>query len=265
MKTRVIDFHTHIFPEKIVDRAIFTLEKNSGEKAFHDGRLSSLLKSMDNAGIARSVIANIATKPDQFHSILTWSQEIRSERIIPFLSVHPLDPLMVEHVRITKEEGFKGIKMHPYYQEFTLDNETMYPLYAALIKYDLILLSHTGFDIAYPRTRICDPEKIAHVKNIFPELTFVASHCGAWEDWEEVEKYLLGKKIFLELSFAFTTLPPEKRDKFLTKHPSDYLLFGTDSPWTDQFAAYRGIESIEMSAERKGKILYKNAESLLKL
>jgi len=261
--SKIIDFHTHAFPEKIVDRAIATLEENSGEKAYHDGRLSSLLKSMDRAGIDAAVIANIATKPDQFDSILAWSKAIRSERVIPFLSIHPDDPQAREHIRIAKKEGFKGIKLHPYYQEFVLNEERLFPVYEEIAKQELALLSHTGFDIAFPHDRICDPEKIIAVVERFPELLFVASHCGAWEDWDEVEEHLIGKNIFIELSFSGTAIDPSRAKKMILAHPIEYLLFGTDSPWVDQQETVAGIQSLDLGEERNEALFYKNAQRLL--
>jgi len=262
---KIIDFHTHAFPEKIVERTIAMLEENSGEKACHDGRLSSLLTSMDRADITAAVIANIATKPEQFNAILAWSQEIRSQRVIPFLSVHPDDPHAREHIRMTKKEGFKGIKLHPYYQEFILDEERLFPIYDEIAKQGLILLSHTGFDIAFPRDRICDPEKIITVIERFPELLFVASHCGAWEDWDEVEMRLIGKNIFIEVSFSVTSLDPKRAEKMLSSHPKDYLLFGTDSPWVDQRTTAQGLEELNIDNDIKEALFCKNAERLLQL
>jgi uncharacterized protein len=33
-----------------------------------------------------------------------------------FPSLHPDDPLLFEHLQEVNDEGFKGVKMHPYYQ-----------------------------------------------------------------------------------------------------------------------------------------------------
>jgi uncharacterized protein len=260
---KIIDFHTHAFPEKIVDRAIATLEENSGEKAVHDGRISSLLQSMDTAGITAAVIANIATKPDQFEAIMRWSQAIRSSRIIPFLSVHPRDNNARERIRIIKEEGFCGVKLHPYYQGFRLDEERMFPLYEEIAKQRLVLLSHTGFDVAFPRDRICDPQKILAVVEKFPELIFVASHCGAWEDWDEVEKHLVSKPVYMELSFSVQSLSAERVRTLIGSHPPEYLLFGTDSPWTDQKETVDGLKKLALSQPVEDAILFKNAARLL--
>lgn len=259
----IIDFHTHAFPDKIADNAMAALTSEVDVKAYLDGRLSSLVDSMDAAGIDASVLANIATKPEQFENILTWSKKIRSERIVPFCSIHPNDTQALEHIRVIKEEGFKGIKLHPYYQSFTLNEERMLPLYEAMAKHDLILLSHTGFDMAFPFERICDPEKIINLTHRFPELIFVASHLGAWEDWDEVETHILGKKIYIEISYSLHMLPPERARSLIEKHPKEYILFGTDSPWMDQSLAIADVEKLSLDSEYKDALLGGNAERLL--
>lgn len=63
---RIIDFHTHAFPDELAKRAIVALHDGIEERACLDGRLSSLLSSMDNAGISASVICCIATHPGQY-------------------------------------------------------------------------------------------------------------------------------------------------------------------------------------------------------
>jgi 2-methylcitrate dehydratase len=76
-KAGVIDFHTHAFPDSLALRAIAVLEAEApGVKAFLDERVSSLLASMDRAGIEKSVVCSIATKPSQYRAILSWSREI---------------------------------------------------------------------------------------------------------------------------------------------------------------------------------------------
>ncbi len=95
-RAAAIDVHTHAFPDRLAARAIAALEAGAPScRAFLDGRLASLVASMDRAGIETSVVASIATKPEQFPAILAWSREIASPRIVPFASVHPDDPQAV--------------------------------------------------------------------------------------------------------------------------------------------------------------------------
>jgi predicted TIM-barrel fold metal-dependent hydrolase len=259
----IIDFHTHAFPDHVAENAIPYLEQEADVKAFHDGRLRSLLKSMDRSGIEEAVICSIATKPTQFQPILEWSKQIASERIIPFPSVHPDDEDMPGKVKLIHDAGFRGIKMHPYYQNFSINEERMLPFYQALVDYDLILLCHTGFDIAFPHDRIADPEKTYEIINRFPGIKFITSHFGAWQDWDEVEKYLLGKKIYMEISYSLDYMGEQRAYNFFEKHPADYIIFGTDSPWDDQARALQHFRSFKLGQKLEEKILFQNASRLL--
>jgi hypothetical protein len=130
----IIDFHTHVFPDEIAARAMQTLLEEGKKKydvnAHLDGRLSSLLSSMDRNGIEKSIVCSIATKPSQFGPIMTWSKKIMTERILPFPSLHPDDSGFAAHISRIRDEGFRGIKFHPYYQDFTLDEERRKRSYA---------------------------------------------------------------------------------------------------------------------------------------
>jgi hypothetical protein len=96
MPDKIIDFHTHAFSDEFAHKAMDSLTKDHPDVPyFLDGTIGSLLKSMDNAGIDKSVICSIATKPKQFKIILDWSLQIRTDRIIPLGSVHPFFPVLI--------------------------------------------------------------------------------------------------------------------------------------------------------------------------
>jgi len=260
---KVIDFHTHAFPDNVAEKAIPLLENEGGIKAKLDGKLKSLLNSMDKNGINKSVVCSIATKPSQYFSILKWSEEIKSERIIPFPSFHPDDEEWEKRIDEIKKKGFKGIKIHPYYQNFNLDEKKMFDIYAKVESSGLILVSHTGYDFAFERVRKADPEKIIKIKKSFPDLKFITTHLGSWEMWDEVEKFIVGKEIYMEISFSLQFLPEEKAKRIILKHPLEYILFGTDSPWTDQGEALERLKKLKLPEKIEEMILYKNAYSLL--
>jgi predicted TIM-barrel fold metal-dependent hydrolase len=263
MMYKIIDFHTHAFPDLLADRAIKTLEKAAGVKACLSGTISALLQSMDRCGIDKSVVCSIATKPSQFESIITWSAEARSERIIPLPSVHPEDPKASERVYQIKAEGFKGIKLHPYYQEFFIDEERLFPLYDAVCKHNLMLVMHTGFDIAFPPIRRADPEKIMRVLDQFPSMRLITTHFGSWKLWEEVEKSIIGRKVYMELSFALEFLREDEVRSMIMAHPREYILFGSDSPWTSQEDSVSLVRRLDLGGEMERLIFRDNALSLL--
>lgn len=260
----VTDFHTHAFPDGLAERAMGTLvEKTGGEKPYHDGRVSSLINSMDRAGIKRSVVCSIATRPAQFEHILGWSREIRSDRIVPFPSFHPSDPDFKDRIRAIKAEGFRGVKLHPYYQDFVLDDDSMMPIYEGLHEAGLIIVMHTGFDIAFDRIRKADPQRILNVIERFPGIRLVTTHLGGWEQWDEVEDLLIGKEIWMEISFALQLMGPERTKELILRHPAGYLLFGTDSPWTGQSESMGLFNQMGLETDLREAVLSANAARLL--
>ncbi len=259
----IIDFHTHAFPDAVAARAIPALEEAGDIKAHTSGTVNSLLASMDRAGIDRSVICSIATRPEQFDSILEWSQKIGSDRLIPLPSIHPADPDCVKKVHTVHQKGFKGIKMHPYYQDFFIEEKRLTPLYEALSETGLLLVIHCGYDIGFPRTRCADPAQILKLHKNFPKLRLIATHFGGWDAWDEVEELLIGREIFMEISFALQYLSPEKAKQMLTSHPPEYLLFGSDSPWVDQKGYLATLDALQLNDKLLTGILSKNALKLL--
>lgn len=234
--------------------------------AFHNGTLAGLRDSMAAAGIGRSVICNIATDPAHFENILNWCRSIRSSDIVPLPSVHPEDGFFGEHLQRIADEGFAGIKIHPYYQNFVLDDPQLAPFFREIERLGLLVVSHTGFDAAFrdrDGERIADPSRILRLLDRHPELRFVATHFGAWEDWDEVERLLIGQPILMEISFAFGRMPENRIRRMLEAHSQEYLLFGTDSPWTDQKSALDALRSLGLEQELEDTVLRRNARRLL--
>ncbi len=259
-----IDFHTHAFPANIADKAISKISAMSNTAAYLDGTISSLLASMDKCGIEKSVLSSIATRPEQFNNILQWSRSIASERIIPFLSVHPDDEKALEQIEKIADAGFKGIKLHPYFQRFLVNDEKLLPLYQKIADCGLILLLHAGYDFAYPdRKQIANPKRIADIADKIPGLKMVAAHFGGWEAWDEVEEYIIGRKIYIDTSFAVSGCGKARVVKMIEKNPPRYVLFGTDSPWASQQQGVDDIYSLQLPEDEKADILWRNAAKLL--
>lgn len=260
---QAIDFHTHAFPDELAAKALAKLSEAGDVEPKLDGTISDLLRSMDRAGIEKSVVACIATRPGQFDSIVKWARAASGDRIVVFPSVHPMSPDAAENVRQVTEEGFKGIKLHPYYQEFLLDDERVFPVYEEMQRHGLVLLSHTGFDFAFPRERVADPRKVIRVKERFPALTLVTSHLGGWNDWDEVQKHLVGSNVYMETSFSLELMPREQARSVITSHRPDRVMFGTDSPWTDQEQALGLLRGLDLDPELEAAIMRQNALRLL--
>lgn len=260
---RIIDFHTHAFPDEIAAHAMAKLHSEVDITSYLDGRLSSLIDSMDKCNIEKSVVCSIATAPSQFNSIFKWSQKIASDRIVPFPSVHPSDKNAIDHIKQIKSAGFKGIKMHPYYQEFILNEDRMNPIYEQICQQNMILVVHTGYDIAFEHVDKAGPARILDVITRYPDLKIITTHMGAWEQWDQAEKLIIGRKIYMGISFSINELGFERARRMILAHPEEYVLFSTDSPWDDQKKMVKNIMGMHLGEQKNRLIMYENAENLL--
>lgn len=262
----LIDFHTHCFPDKIASKAIEKLSFASGGlEPYTDGSVSSLKSSMEKENVSVSVVLNIATNAHQQKSVNDFAASINNEKdIFAFGSVFPYsEDIMAELERI-KEFGLKGVKLHPDYQGFNVDDIKMKPIYKKISELGLITVFHAGNDYGYPPPYGATPEKMATAIEWFSSPVVVA-HWGGVGCGEGVLAHLCGKDVYFDTSYAYGTQPKYYFEKILEKHGADRLLFGTDTPWHTAGMEMRLINSLNMSEEDKEKIKHKNAEKLLGL
>ena len=260
----ITDFHTHAFPDGIAADAVRMLASKSNLAPSNDGTVKGLLESMDRAGIEKSVVLNIATKPSQTENIIKWCLKIRSVRIEPFPSIHPDNGNYRELLKKIKTEGLKGIKFHPMYQDFAADEEKMFPVYEEAAKAGLVMLFHSGYDISFPVDGRASVRRIKKISDKFPDAKIVASHTGGWKMWDEVEKELAGSGIYIETSMTLLYIKDETLfGRIIKKHCPEKLLFGTDAPWGNQSAEVKNIKKTITDEVLRRKIFAGNAEYLL--
>ena len=86
----IIDFHTHVFPEKIAEKTIEKLSFVSGGLIPQtNGTLIGLKDLMKTDGVDKSVVLAIATNEKQQTAVNDYIKSCESEDIIPFGSVYP--------------------------------------------------------------------------------------------------------------------------------------------------------------------------------
>lgn len=261
-----IDFHTHVYPDHIARQTVSAVRQRSGIEAFSDGTLEGLKRSMGTAGIDLSVVAAVATKPEQVESIQRWLTAIRQPGIEALAAMHPAEPLSSEQMKMLKGQGFKGFKLHPDYQAFFVDDPGMYPLYEAVAAEGMFILFHAGMDRGLPHPVHATPKRLAAVHRAVPELSMIVAHLGGEEAYEETVLHLLGQNLYLDTSFVLRKMAGTFRERLLKGHPAERLVFASDSPWTDQGEELQFLLQLPYLTERdKEKICFSNAARLLGL
>ncbi|MBQ3038643.1 MAG: amidohydrolase [Clostridia bacterium] len=265
----IIDIHTHIFPDKLAERAIKVLEDNilkvskREEKAKLDGKLQSLMDSMKKNDITVSAVMPIATNPSQTDTINAFASEINGKgNVYSFGSVHPNDEKACEHLEKIKELGLKGIKLHPEYQSFYIDSKESLRVLEKAEELGLYVMLHAGADIGMAPPVHCEPEQLKNALNYVSGKNIIAAHMGGYMRWEKVLKYLVDTPIYFDTSYSVGQMDDELAKEIIKAHGADKILFGSDSPWMDQGYVAEKIREFNLGEEAQRKIFWENGAKI---
>ena len=263
----IIDFHTHAFPDTLAARAVGTLLNNIDEEftPSTDGTVSGLLKQMDVSGINISVVQPVITKPTQFKNLNLWAAGIRSDRLTPFGGIFPHTDDYKRDIDYIVSLGLKGLKFHCEFQNFVIDDPKMFPIYDYALSRGLIILHHAGADPAFDPPFKSSPQRFANIVDAMKGGVIVAAHIGGYMEWDDVERYLVGKNIYLDTAVGLEFIPPEQFLRMVNNHGADKILFASDTPWSDAKAEIERLKALPLSEQDKNKILSGNAKRLLGL
>ena len=262
----LIDFHTHCFPDKIAKAAIEKLSFASGGLIpYTDGTLDGVKESMKETKTDISVVLNIATNATQQKNVNDFAAAINKEEgIIAFGSVFPDAPDALYELERIKALGLKGVKLHPDYQHFFVDDEKMKPIYKKISSLGLITVFHAGYDYGFPPPYGCTPDRMARALSWFSSPV-IAAHWGGVDCYEDTLELLCGKDIYFDTSFGYSMMPKYFAQKIVEKHGADKLLFGTDSPWHNAELEKRLLTSLSLTDAELEKIYSANAKKLLSI
>lgn len=257
----IIDVHSHDFPDSLAIRAMNGMCRMTEGTLWPvgDGTLANHLDAMELAGVDRAISCPIATKPQMFDGLLKRALQIRDgelgERarrmIIPFCSVHPLDPQVMEHLEAIAKAGIKGVKFHCYYQDFSLADRDLWPVFAKIADLGLVAQCHCGKDVSWRNvTGLCGPREIeALVKNV-RDLKLIAAHLGGSDGYPPHETdRLLECGVYIDTSVLALRWHVDEQMRLLRSWPTDRILFGTDFPWVNYTEAIRWIKSVRAPAD----------------
>ncbi len=261
----LIDFHTHAFPPKIAERAIGKLSHASGGMTpYTDGTVEGLRTLMARGGVDAAVVLHIATNGHQQSSVNDFAAAVQNKTdIFSFGSVFPDAEDAMDELERIRELGLLGVKLHPDYQGFFVDDERLKPLYKKISALGLITVFHAGYDYGFPPPYGATPERLARALSWF-DSPVVAAHYGGISCGEGVLRELCGREnLYIDTSFGYGALPKYYAAKIIEAHGADRVLFGTDAPWHTPAMEKALIESLGLSEKERAAIYGGNAAHLL--
>ena len=265
----IIDFHTHIFPPAIAPRTVEVLRAGAlrvagvDMEAHTDATADGLRASMKENGIDLSVVMPIATKPTQTETINRYAKEISTDGLLSFGSLHPENHDPEGILERLAEEGFRGIKLHPEFQNFYIDAPESLRILKRAERLGLLVMLHTGADVGVPPPVHCTPLRLRGILDHVSGENIIAAHMGGFDLWEEAEQYLLDTPFLFDTAVVADFLDADTAKDMILAHGTHRVLMASDSPWTSQGRSADYIRAMKFSKEDEERILGGNARRLL--
>jgi len=257
----VIDFHSHIYPEKIAEKAAQSIKDFYGGIPIRGkGTAEDLIERGKRGGIDRFVVFSAAISPKHVHSINDFLAKSAAEHpeFIPFGTLHgEMEDPEGEINRIIAL-GIKGIKIHPEIQNFNMDSDNMMKIYA-LLEGRLPVIFHCG-DFRFDNSH---PSRLVRVLDAFPGLTVIAAHFGGWVLIDLALESLRKKSCFLDISSSFPLIGLERGAELISIYGAERILFASDYPMWDPGECLLEFNKLKLSAGERDLILSENALRIL--
>ncbi|MBE7046123.1 MAG: amidohydrolase [Ruminococcaceae bacterium] len=259
----IIDFHCHIYPEKIAEKAVKSVGEFYNIEMDAKGTSEHLIKLGSKCGITNYVVHSVAVDKDHVQTINNYiaSECEEHKEFIGFMTMHADYENKLEEAERAKKLGLKGVKIHPDTQKYNMDDKRMYELYDYLQSEELPLLIHTG-DYRYSYSH---PSRLRKLLDDFPRLIAIGAHFGGWSLYDLALEYLKDTNCYLDTSSSLDYIGLKRAKELINIYGAERILYGTDFPMWSPDDELKKFFNIGLDDSQNELILCKNAQRILKL
>ena len=255
----LIDFHVHCYPDFLARRAVASVKDNYHQV---DGTLNTQRAWMRQNGVEKSVLLNMASRPDTMKNVNQFALECAGEELIPFGSVHPAAPDACGEVERLYEKGIRVIKFHTGHQDFDFDDPENLPLYRKIGKMGMMVVVHCGTSAKSPKHLVW-PHTVARVIEAFDGAPFICAHMGGIVA-ESIEMPLLKQMpVMVDTALATRFMDAPGFLAMVRELGAQRVLFGSDHPWGDFLGVKQMVLQAGLTSQEKEWIFRGNALRLL--
>lgn len=255
--------HTHIFPQKIAEKAVSSIGDFYSLPMDRKGFSEDLIDSGATIGVEKFLVCSTATTPLQVTAINSFvaGEVQRHPEFIGFGTMHPGYDNIGDEVDRIVDIGLVGIKLHPDFQKFAIDDKEAYPIYEAA-EGRLPILFHTGDK----RYSFSNPKRILKILKDFPNLTCICAHLGGYSEWDNVvalKGYLGNPNIYFDTSSSVRFIDPKTSVDIIRAHGVEHVFWGTDYPMHDHTGELADFMKLELTDSERQMIFRDNAVKLI--
>ena len=259
----IIDGHMHVWPDKIAGRALGS--PTSGLRRFGDGTVDSARETLERGGVDRGVCLAVADAPERLEAANRFVGQLPQDRFIGFGSVHP-GRTPEENRASLRENGLRGVKVHPLFQGFSLDDRRLWDILDAL-RGEFVAVLHVGREEAEGENTRATPRMVADIARAFPDLDVIAAHFGGYHAQDEAEEDLRGVGVYVDTSWppGIASLGSERVRALIDRHGAERVVFASDWPMADPGIEAKAIRDLGLGDTDTDAILGGNLARLLGL
>ena len=227
-----------------------------------DGTSASLIAEGEKIGVEKYVVHSTATTVHQVRSIneYIYSEMLAHPEFIGFMTLHnEMDSEAIEaEVDLAISRGMKGVKLHPDFQKFNIDDaENIY----AVTKGRLPVLLHMG-DKRYD---FSSPARLRKMAEKYPDQVFIGAHFGGYSVWDKVECLKDLPNVYFDTSSSLFALEKQRAADLIRRFGHERYFFGTDFPMWKHDEELARFLALPLTEEEREDILYNNAAKLLQV
>ena len=261
---QIIDIHTHIYPEKIAQKATESVRdfyELEGSIQMN-GTVDMLLQRGQEAGISQFVVLPVSNAPNRVRHINEFllKQAQAHDCFIGFGTVHAEMDGITDEAEWILNNGLRGIKMHPDSQRFNIDDPRLFPVYE-IVQGKIPLLLHMGD----PRYDYSHPRRLREILKIFPRLQVIAAHFGGYSMPKTAKELLWDTDCVFDISSAMMFMEPGEAEKYINSYGAERMAYGTDYPLWDPVTEVNRFLQLKLTDAQFEQIAHKTAEQIFNL
>lgn len=232
--------------------------------------VSMTLASMDEAGVARSLISAWVGPGGALISNDEVAGFVRAapDRLVGVGSVDIRRPRAAvrEMRRCIRELGFKAIRVLPWLWELPPSHARFYPVFSECCELGVPFCTQVGHTGPLMPSDVGRP--IPHIDQVaidFPELVVVCGHIGyPWTE-EMIAVATKHENVYIDTSAYTVRRYPENLVAYLRAHGAGKVMFGSNWPMIAPRKALEGLEGLSLPADVQAAFLSGNAARVFRL
>ena len=260
----IIDAHCHVWPDTIAAQVLASRPSNLDP--LHDGTVDGLRRTMAAAGVDHAMCLGVAAVARTVKRTNEFIGSVDRTLFTPFGTVHPeLSP--EANLKSLRDNGIRGVKLHPLFQELSLADPRVIELLHALAGDGVTVITHAGAGGSAEANERGTPAALRAAVDAVPNLTLIACHFGGYHQMDEAEELVVGSRAYLETSWPprMGDLDTERVRNLIRRHGADRVVFGSDWPMADPAAEIAAVRDLGLEPHEVDAILGNTLAGILGL